>query len=70
MHRQKCSKSIECCSTSSFTWFVRLFVAEDDKGKKVYQPTVFQMGFQRTDVALMSPFGLLCVFKKQKVGFA
>ncbi|CAK9067769.1 Bacl-2, partial [Durusdinium trenchii] len=26
----------------------------DDKGKKVYQPTVFQMGFQRTDVALMS----------------
>lgn len=29
-------------------------VSKDDKGKKVYQPTVFQMGFQRTDVALMS----------------
>lgn len=31
-----------------------LFNRKDDKGKKVYQPTVFQMGFQRTDVALMS----------------
>ena len=30
------------------------FASKDDKGKKVYQPTVFQMGFQRTDVALMS----------------
>ena len=32
-----------------------LYNRRDDKGKKVYQPTVFQMGFQRTDVALMSP---------------
>lgn len=31
-----------------------LYNRADDKGKKLYQPTVFGMGFQRTDVALMS----------------
>ncbi|CAJ1384824.1 unnamed protein product [Effrenium voratum] len=31
-----------------------LFNRKDDKGKKVYMPTVIQSGFQRTDVALMS----------------
>ena len=34
---------------------IEFATTQDDKGKKVYQPTVFQMGFQRTDVALMSP---------------
>jgi len=31
-----------------------LFNRKDDKGKKVYMPTVIHSGFQRTDVALMS----------------
>mmetsp|Transcript_67664 Transcript_67664/g.151984 ORF Transcript_67664/g.151984 Transcript_67664/m.151984 type:complete len:976 (-) Transcript_67664:277-3204(-) len=38
---------------SSATSYV-LYNRADDKGKKVYQPTVFQGGFQRTDSALMS----------------
>ena len=47
------------CQIENGQWLFQVsraprLVSKDDKGKKVYQPTVFQMGFQRTDVALMS----------------